>query len=76
LVPFGQTDPADGLVRKWKDPVTGSERLDRGHIDKKTGLPYNEPRAAGDHCHLYGVWGTKIGDPTAGGDFQFPTVGE
>jgi hypothetical protein len=47
LVPFGQADLADGLVRNWKDPVTGNERLrfDRGHIDKQTGLPYKEPRA-------------------------------
>src|ERR1700677_443111 len=30
---------------KWLDPVTGKERLriDAGHVDAKTGLPYADP---------------------------------
>jgi len=52
---------------KFLDPVTGKERLriDKGHIDKKTGLPYNDPRAAKPHVHGYGPDGkTKIVDPS------------
>ena len=52
---------------KWMDPVTGKERLrlDPGHIDKKTGLPYNDPKAAAPHHHGYEPDGkTKIVDPS------------
>ena len=30
---------------KWMDPVTGKERLriDTGHVDATTGLPYSDP---------------------------------
>lgn len=75
LVPFGLPDPIDGLPRKWKDPVTNKQRmrLDRGHTDKDTGLPYDDARAAGDHVHLYDANGNPIGDPTAGGNKHFPT---
>jgi hypothetical protein len=51
---------------KWLDPVTGKERLriDAGHIDKQTGLPYNDPKAASPHVHAYEPNGkTKIRDP-------------
>jgi RHS repeat-associated protein len=51
---------------KWLDPLTGKERLrlDPGHMDKKTGLPYNDPKAAAPHHHGYGPDGkTKIVDP-------------
>ena len=35
------------------DPVTGKERLrlDPGHVDPNTGLPYNLPNARVDHVH-------------------------
>ncbi len=52
---------------KWMDPVTGKERLriDLGHTDKKTGLPYNDPKAASPHHHGYESDGkTKIIDPS------------
>jgi len=52
---------------KWMDPVTSKERLrlDPGHIDQKTGLPYNDPKAAAPHHHGYEPDGkTKIVDPT------------
>jgi hypothetical protein len=51
---------------KWLDPVTGRERLrlDPGHIDKTTGRPYNDPKAAVPHVHGYESDGkTKIRDP-------------
>jgi hypothetical protein len=60
---------------KWLDPVTGKERLrmDPGHIDKATGLPYNDPKAAVAHHHGYEADGkTKIVDPDDGNP-HFPT---
>lgn len=65
---------ADGLPRKWKDPVTGKQRLrlDEGHIDKNTGLPYNNPNAAVPHVHAYEPDGvTKVVDSNTG-DPHFP----
>jgi len=47
--------------------VTGKERLriDPGHIDKQTGLPYNDPQAAAPHVHAYECDGsTKVRDRT------------
>jgi hypothetical protein len=75
LVPMG--DPTDtDYPRKWKDPVTGKERLrlDRGHVDPLTGKPYSNPNAAIDHLHGYGADGvTRI---LVNGDPHIPTVGE
>jgi len=61
---------------KWMDPVTGKERLriDPGHIDKQTGLPYNDPKAAVPYHHGYGPDGKrKIVDPSDGNP-HFPTA--
>ena len=60
LVPSGQTPG-----RKWKDPITGKERLrlDEGHIDKKTGLPFDDQQAAVPHVHGYDAKGDPIRDP-------------
>jgi hypothetical protein len=61
---------------KWMDPVTGKERLriDPGHIDPKTKLPYNDPKAAAPHHHGYGPDGkTKIVDPSDNNP-HFPTT--
>lgn len=61
---------------KWMDPVTGKERvrIDPGHIDKQTGLPYNDPKAAVPHHHGYGPDGkVKIVDPVDGNP-HFPTT--
>lgn len=77
LIPFGQPDPVSGRSRKWKDPVTGKQRLrlDRGHVDPQTGLPYNDPKARVDHVHGYEPDGsTKI--RAADGNPHFPTTGE
>jgi hypothetical protein len=59
---------------KWRDPVTGVERMriDRGHVDPTTGMPYNNPRAAVEHVHGYDPAGSKIRDPSAGNDPHFP----
>lgn len=59
---------------KWRDPETGDERIriDPGHIDFKTGKPYDNPRAAEPHVHGYDKFGNKIRDPSAGNDPQFP----
>jgi hypothetical protein len=74
LVPKG--DPANpDYPRKWSDPLTNEDRLrlDRGHIDPKTGQPYDNPNAAGDHVHAY----DPNGDPIkVNGDKHVPTVGE
>ena len=75
LIPASKTDPIEGLPVKWKDPVTNKERLrlDRGHIDKVTGLPYSDPKAAGDHVHGYEPDGkTKLRDPSDNNP-HFPT---
>ena len=61
---------------KWMDPVTGKERLrlDPGHVDKNTGLPYSDPKAAVPHHHGYEPDGIiKIVDPVDGNP-HFPTV--
>jgi len=76
LTPSGQPDSA-GMPRKWKCPCTGNQRLrlDRGHIDQQTGLPYNDPKAAVDHVHAYQADGiTKIVSPVDG-NAHFPTKG-
>ena len=59
---------------KWRDPVTGDERMriDPGHVDPKTGQPYDNPRAARPHVHGYDPAGNKIRDPLAGNDPHFP----
>jgi RHS repeat-associated protein len=60
---------------KYMDPVTGKERLrlDQGHIDKQTGLPYDDPKAAAPHVHGYEPDGaTKIRDP-GDNNPHFPT---
>nr|WP_284507400.1 RHS repeat-associated core domain-containing protein [Caballeronia sp. ATUFL_M2_KS44] len=69
---------AAGLPIKWKCPCTGKERLrlDRGHIDQTTGLPYNDPKAAVDHVHAYDSTGkVKVKSPVDGNP-HFPTTGE
>ena len=77
LVPFGQTPG-----RKWKDPITGEERLrlDEGHIDRRTGLPYDDAQAAVPHVHGYDAQGDPIRDPwipdprdPSQGNKHFPT---
>ena len=69
---------ATGAPIKWKCPGTGKERLrlDRGHVDPKTGLPYNDPKAAVDHVHGYDSTGkVKVVSPEDGNP-HFPTTGE
>jgi RHS repeat-associated protein len=58
---------------KFRDPVTGQERLriDRGHVDRQTGKPYNNPNAARPHVHGYRPDGTRIVDPKSK-DPHFP----
>ena len=53
LIPRGDQRLPD-YPRKWVDPVTGIPRLrlDRGHIDDDTGLPYDIPNAARDHAPI------------------------
>lgn len=72
LLPYGQPD-ADGEPRKWKDPDTGQQRLriDEGHVDRTTGEPYNDPKAAMPHAHAYDQDGQKIVDPDDG-NAHFP----
>jgi hypothetical protein len=72
LLPYGQPD-ADGEPRKWKDPDTGQQRLriDEGHVDRTTGEPYNDPKAAVPHAHAYDQDGQKIVDPDDG-NAHFP----
>ncbi len=67
--------PHPTRVDKWLDPVTNKERLrlDSGHIDKATGLPYADPKAAIPHHHAYQPDGkTKVVDPSDGNP-HFPT---
>jgi hypothetical protein len=67
--------PHASKLDKWMDPVTGKERLriDAGHVDKTTGLPYADPKAAIPHHHGYEPDGiTKIVDPSDGNP-HFPT---
>jgi RHS repeat-associated protein len=76
LVPV--KNDSDGQPTKWKCPCTGKERLrlNRGHIDKTTGRPYNDPKAAVDHAHGYDPTGNvKIVSPKDGNP-HFPTKGE
>lgn len=59
---------------KFRDPKTGKERMriDRGHVDPKTGKPFDNPNAAGPHAHGYEPDGkTPIRDPDTG-DKHFP----
>jgi len=77
LKPKGLPDAIDGLPRKWTDPTTGKQvlRLDRGHTDPVTGLPYSDPKAAADHVHGYDKSGNyKIRDRTDGNP-HIPTAG-
>ena len=76
LEPFGDKDDPD-YPRKWRDPDTKKERLrlDRGHIDKTTGKPYNDPKAAVDHTHAYDKAGNKIKNPVDNNP-HFPTKQE
>jgi RHS repeat-associated protein len=62
---------------KFMDPVTGKERLrlDQGHVDKKTGQPYNDPKAASPHVHAYETNGSKVVDPSDNNP-HFPTKNE
>lgn len=62
---------------RWRDPATGKERMriDPGHIDRVTGLPYDNPRAANPHSHGYDPSGNKIRDPSADEDPHFPIRG-
>jgi RHS repeat-associated protein len=50
---------------KWKDPVTGKERLllHEGHLDKVTGLPYDDKEAAVPHVHGFDKDGNPIRNP-------------
>jgi len=60
---------------KFMDPVTGKERLrlDPGHVDRQTGLPYDDPQAAAPHAHAYEPDGkTKVRDPSDNNP-HFPT---
>ncbi|QTD89792.1 RHS repeat-associated core domain-containing protein [Burkholderia anthina] len=69
---------ATGSPIKWKCPCTGKERLrlDRGHTDPSTGLPYDDPKAAVDHVHAYDPTGKiKVVSPDDGNP-HFPTTGE
>lgn len=62
-----------GQYRKFRDVVTGVERLriDDGHVDRTTGRPYRDPRAAVPHVHGYYVDGTPMRDPRTG-NTHFP----
>lgn len=64
LAAFGQAD-AQGNYRKFKDPVTGQQRvrIDSGHVAPQTGLPFNDPKAAVPHVHGYDQEGNKIRNP-------------
>jgi hypothetical protein len=61
LVPKGDPLHPD-YPRRWNDPVTNERRLrlDRGHIDTKTGQPYDIENTAVDHVHAYGVNGIRF----------------
>jgi len=71
LKPFGnENDPE--YPRKWKDANDQERlRLDKGHIDPKTGQPYNDPNAAQNHVHGYDPLGNKIRHP-ANNNPHFP----
>jgi RHS repeat-associated protein len=57
--------PDPNKPNKFRDPVTGKERvrIDPGHVDRKTGKPYDNPNAAKPHVHGYKPDGTKVVDP-------------
>ena len=61
--------------RRWNDPVTNEPRLrlDRGHVDSKTGQPFDIQNAAVDHVHGYDINGNPI---EVNGDNHIPTKGE
>lgn len=63
----GQPD-GEGNFRKFRDPETKEPRLriDQGHKDPQTGLPYNDPRAAVPHAHGYEPGGKPLVDPETG----------
>jgi hypothetical protein len=62
-----------GQYRRFRDAVTGVERLrlDEGHIDRRTGRPYADPRAAVPHVHGYYPDGSPMRDPRTG-NTHFP----
>jgi hypothetical protein len=62
-----------GQYRKFRDPYSGVERLriDEGHIDRRTGRPYSDPRAAVPHVHGYYADGSPMRDPRTG-NTHFP----
>ena len=70
--PFGQQD-AEGLYRKFRYPGTKQQalRIDQGHVDPDTGLPYDNPNAAVPHGHGYDFSGAPVRDPETG-DPHFP----
>jgi hypothetical protein len=74
LLPKGDQLHPD-FPRRFNDPITDEPRirLDRGHVDPQTGLPYNNPNAAADHVHGYDLNGDPI---KVNGDKHIPTVGE
>jgi hypothetical protein len=74
LLPKGDQLHPD-FPRRFNDPITDEPRirLDRGHVDPQTGLPYNNPNAAADHVHGYDLNGDPI---KVNGDKHIPTTGE
>jgi RHS repeat-associated protein len=59
---------------RYRDPVTGKERLriDPGHKDS-SGKPYDDPRAAGPHAHGYDPSGKiDVTDPLTKSDPKYP----
>jgi len=76
LKPIGDKNAPD-YPRKWADPDTNQQRLrlDKGHIDRKSGLPYDKQNASVDHVHAYDEQGNPIIDPQTG-DNHLPTNGE
>jgi hypothetical protein len=67
LRPVGQPD-ADGEPRKWKYSDTNEDalRIDSGHVDKKTGEPFDLPNAAVPHVHAYDRSGNALVGPVCG----------
>lgn len=70
--PFGQRD-ADGLYRRFRYPGTKQQalRIDQGHVDPDTDLPYDNPNAAVLHGHGSDFSGAPVRDPETG-DPHFP----
>ena len=74
LIPVKQDSTGEDV----KCPSASKQRLrlDRGHTDPITGLPYNDKNAAVDHTHGYEPDGTtKIRSPLDR-NAHFPTTGE